>query len=207
MNMIPVQHSSHPLRKAFTLVELLVASSVGLVITGSVMLLLIQSALEQRRGLANATVEERAFGLQSRIASCLRTMSSSSGITPDYTAGISDTNHNFMGYQGVFCFHAYTLNGNVAYTTERISFDQVSGNVTYTPNTAQPNNVVLWMSNSPNTALRQLLFTPSFNLDGSLNSSLVNVYFLMDDNGFSHQDPVNNPTSICREFSIQLRNN
>ena len=54
-------------------------------------------------------------------------------------------------------------------------------------------------------ALRSLCFSTSFNPDGSLNSSLVNVRFQMDDNGASRQNPINNPANIYRTFSIQMR--
>jgi hypothetical protein len=62
------------------------------------------------------------------------------------------------------------------------------------------------MTNSPTVALTKLYFSTSFNLDGSQNNSLVNVVFQMNDNGFSQQSPINNPASIMRNFSVQMRN-
>ena len=45
----------------------------------------------------------------------------------------------------------------------------------------------------------------AFNPDGSQDNSLVNVMIQMDDNGYSHQNPINNPASIYRAFSIKMR--
>jgi hypothetical protein len=43
--------------------------------------------------------------------------------------------------------------------------------------------------------------------DGSPDNSLINVSFQLDDNGASGQNQTNNPASICRTFSVQMRNN
>jgi len=178
------------------------AVSVGVPVAGTVVLLVVQAGLEQLRGLADTTVEQSAYVLQADISNCLRTMSSNQGLTPDYSSKLNDSNGNLVGYQKVYVFHA---NMDGSYTTEQIQFDSSSGRVVYTPNVSNPANQVVWMSNSSAVALRELCFSPSFNADGSLNSSLVNVRFQMDDNGYSGQNPTNNPASIYRSFSIQMR--
>jgi hypothetical protein len=65
---------------------------------------------------------------------------------------------------------------------------------------------MLWMTNSAAAVLTELYFSTSFNLDGSQNNSLLNVVFQMNDNGFSRQNPTNNPASLFRNFSVQMRN-
>jgi len=189
-------------RRAFTLVELLVASAVGVVLGGAVLLLLCQTATEQRSGLADMTVEEKAYILQANITACLRSMSANQGMTPDYSSGLYDTNGNLLGYQSVFVF--YPANG--AYITANISYNSSSGQVAYTTNILQPSAQILWMSNSATAALTEFCLSASYNLDGSQNNSLVNVLFQMNDNGFSRQNPANNPASIYRNFSVQMRN-
>jgi type II secretory pathway pseudopilin PulG len=189
-------------RQAFTLVELMVATAVGIGLAGTVVLLLLQSATEQRNGFADTTVEEQAYKLQANITSCLRSMSANQGVTPDYSSSITDPNGNLLGYKSIFVF--YPTNG--AYLTASIFYNSSSGQVTYTPDITAPSIQTVWMSNSPTAVLTQLCFTTSFNLDGSQNSSLVNVLFKMNDNGFSQQSSVNNPASINRNFSIQMRN-
>jgi prepilin-type N-terminal cleavage/methylation domain-containing protein len=190
-------------RRAFTLVELLVASSVGAVMAGSVVLLLYQSATEQRNGFADMTVEEKAYTLQANLTACLRSMSANQGLTPDYSSGLMDTNGNLLGYQSVFVFSPATNGG---YTTANISCVSSNGLVVYTPDISAPSVQTVWMSNTTTAVLNQFCLSTSLNLDGSQNGSLVNVRVQMNDNGFSGQGSVNNPTSIYRNFSVQMRN-
>jgi hypothetical protein len=189
-------------RRAFTLVELMIATAVGVGLAGTVVLLLVQAATEQRSGFADTTVEEKAYILQANITTCLRSMSATQGLTPDYTSGLYDTNGNLLGYQSVFIF--YPSNG--AYIMGTIRYNSSSGQVIYTPNVVAPSTQMQWMTNSATAALTELYFWTSFNLDGSQNNSLVNVAFQMNDNGFSQQNPSNNPASIFRNFSVQMRN-
>jgi prepilin-type N-terminal cleavage/methylation domain-containing protein len=188
-------------RRAFTLVELLVATALGSVLGGAVLLLLCQTATEQRYGLADMTVEEKAYILQANITACLRSMSANQGMTPDYSSGLYDANGNLLGYQSVFIF--YPTNGT--YITGNISYNSSSGQVAFTTNILDSLARMVWMSNSATAALTKFCLSSSFNLDGSKNNSLVNVLFQMNDNGFSQQNPVN-PTSIYRNFSVQMRN-
>jgi prepilin-type N-terminal cleavage/methylation domain-containing protein len=189
-------------RRAFTLVELLVAASVGSVLAGTVLLLLFQTATEQRYGFADMTVEEKAYTLQANITDCLRCMSANQGMTPDYSSGLYDPHGNLLGYQSVFIF--YPSNGS--YITGNIGYNPSSGKVTYAANILTPSTQAVWMSNSTTAVLTGFCMSSSFNLDGSQNNSLVNVSFQMNDNGFSRQNPVNNPASIYRNFSVQMRN-
>jgi len=189
-------------RQAFTLVELMVALVASIALTGTVFMLLVDTVLEQRNGLADTTVEEKAYTLQANITKCLRCMSANQGMTPDYTSALYDANSNQLGYSSVFVFSP-TTNG---YITANIRYNSLTGQVTYTPNIAIPSAQTVWMSNSTTAVLPELCFTTSRNLDGSQNSSLVNVVFQMNDNGFSQQSSPNNPTSIYRNFSVQMRN-
>ena len=134
MKIVLTKFSTIVRRGGFTLTELMVAFSVGLPLAGAVVLLLVQASFEQRRGFADTTVEESAYVLQARIASCLRSMSCSGGLTPDTSSGVYDAGNNLLGYQKVTVFHANT---NGTYTAEQISF--VSTNeVIYIPDMSTP---------------------------------------------------------------------
>ena len=206
MKLISARFSTGVRRGGFSLTELMIALGVGLPVAGAVVLLFVQAALEQRRGLADTTVEENAYILQARITSCLRSMSCSGGL-----ATSNPVNGSPLHFQTISVFHANPTNSS-SYTREQISF--VSTNqVIYIPDMspAASANQIVWMTNSPTMVLRQLCFNTSSNPDGSLNSSLVNVCFQMDDNGYSQQGPTNNPASIDnpasieRSFSVQMR--
>jgi hypothetical protein len=189
-------------RRAFTLMEMMFATTIGLGLAGTVVLLLVQSATEQRNGFADTTVEEKAYMLQANITSCLRSMSASYGLTPNYSSGLVNSNGNLLGYQTISVF--FPTNG--AYITATISYNASSRTVIYTPNDATPSTQIVWMTNSATAALTELYFTTSYNPDGSQNNSLVNVLFQMNDNGFSQQPTNNNTASIFRNFSVQMRN-
>lgn len=188
-------------RRAFTLIELMFAVGIGLVVAGSAVMLIFQSAKEQRRGLAAVAVEVNSHLLQAKISACLRSASGNQGVTPDYSTRVLDGGGNLLGYETVFIFTPT----NGGYASGRIKYTAAAGTVIYTPNlsvTAQE----MWMTNTPTSRLTNLLFNTSFNLDGSINSSLVNVSFLMDDNNFSSQNRTNNTASVFRNFCIQMRN-
>lgn len=180
----------------------MVASCVGLGIAGTMIFLLIQAAVEQRAGLAAATVEQSAYYLQTSIVDCFRGMSANQGLSPDYSSALRDANGHLLGYQTVFFFSA---NPDGSYTRNQISVEPNSGRVTYIPDVTRPTTSIVWMTNAANVALRQLCFSTSYNPDGSLNGSLVNVQFLMDDNGASQQARNGSTPSVYRSFSVRMR--
>jgi prepilin-type N-terminal cleavage/methylation domain-containing protein len=189
-------------RRAFTLIEVLFASAVGAGLAGTVVLLLVQTATEQRNGFADTTVEEKAYTLQANITTTLRSMSASMGISPIISSAFVNTSGTTLGYQSAFFF--YPTNGG--YNTASITYNSSTGQVLYTPNVLTPSISQVWMTNSSTSVLTEFYFSTSLNLDGSQNYSLVNVLFQMNDNGFSQQNPANNPASLFRNFSVQMRN-
>ena len=188
-------------RRAFTLMELMFAVSIGIMVMGGIMLLLVQVGVEQRNGLASATVELNGYVLESQITSCLRSKSGTQGFTPDYATAVTDGGGNPLGYKSIFVFSP-TTNG---YVMGRIQFDSASGVVRFIPDVSSPNTQSLWATNSINSRLNALYFSNSYNLDGSLNASLVRVSFDLDDNGISMRSTNNNPTRAFRSFAVQLR--
>lgn len=186
----------------FTLVELMVASTIGLILTGSVVLLLVQSAREQRHGYSDTTVEERAYTLQANIINVLRGSSAGLGVTLVSTSSVV-SGINVIGYSSIYVFKPNT-NGT-SFTTGRITANLGNGSVVYVPDVTAPANQIVWMTNSTGVVLRQLYFNNSINLDGSKNNSLVSATFIMDDNGFSGQNATNNIADIQRSFVVQMR--
>ena len=203
MRTVSTRFSTEVRRGGFTVTELMVAFGVGLPLAGAVVLLLLQASFEQRRGFADSTVEQSAYVLQSRITSCLRSMSCGGAFAPVDSTVVYDTDNTLLGYQTVSVFHANPTNGSL--TRAQISFNPSSGQVTYTPDMSAPGSQIVWMTSGSTVALRQLCFITYQNFDTSLNNSLVTVLFEMDDNGHSQQGTTNNLADICRSFSIQMR--
>jgi len=186
-----------------TLVELMIASSIGLILAGSVVLLLIQAAKEQRHGFSDTTVEERAYTLQANIINVLRGSSAGRGVTLVSTTAVVNSVGTTVGYNSIYVFQPNT-NGT-SFTTGQITVNPANGSVIYVPDITVPASQVVWMTNSAGVVLRQLYFSNNVNLDGSKNNSLVSTTFLMDDNGFSGQNSTNNIANIQRSFVVQMR--
>ena len=199
--------SSNPCRKqstsGLTLVELMIASSIGLILAGTVVLLLLRAATEQKHGYYDTTVEETAYTLQANIIIVLRVSSSGLGVT--LVPGTQVYNGtNILGYNSIYVFKPNS-NGT-SFATSQIIVNTNNGSVVYVPNVTTPTSTVLWMTNRTGVVLRQLYFMNSLNLDNSQNNSLVTATFLMDDNGVSGQNLTNNDiANIQRSFVVQMR--
>ena len=202
MKPCPVRSSSRKSATGFTLPETLVATAIGVIITGFVSMLLLDSSMEARLGLGMATVEGQAYILQGTLTKNLHSMSANEGINPDNSAPYYAANGSLIGYTAIY---AFLNNTNGTTTTEHIIYDPVHGTVTCVTNTAMPANVVTWFTNSSTCSISNLWFSASQNPDGSENASLVNVVLEMNDNGYAEQNPTNNCASIYRSFAVQLR--
>jgi prepilin-type N-terminal cleavage/methylation domain-containing protein len=189
-------------RAGFTLPEVIMASLISLVVAGTLVFLLWQGALEQRQGLALATVEQVSHQLEARLIECLRTKSANQGLSPDFTTAVYDSDSHLLGYERVFLFYC---NSDGSYRREQLALDSGTKRAIHTPDVTKPSVQVILNPTNSAVALRQLYFNRSFNLDGSVNASLVNVCFAMDDNGAGRHSPTNNPASIYRTFSVRMR--
>ena len=178
------------LKPGFTLIEMLVASSIATLLGGVILLLLLQSAREGRRGFADATVEEAVAGLQSQILAHLRITSANEGVI-------------FASPSSVI----FARGPAPDYPREQITFNAGTGQVLYYSNRNTSTSQVVLHQNKPNVVLRQLGFSPSIKPDGTTNCALINVLINMDDNGASGRPAGGNPASIWRTFSVEMRNN
>src|SRR5450432_1380274 len=104
----PISFKQPKRRQAFTLVEVMIAMGVGMVLAGSIMILLVQASLEQRKGLSDTTVEENAYKLQTRLINCLRGASSTQGMTISSTTSTTNSSGQILGYRTVYVFNALT---------------------------------------------------------------------------------------------------
>jgi prepilin-type N-terminal cleavage/methylation domain-containing protein len=189
------------LDRGFTLTELMVASSIGTIIAAGSLLLLLESAKEDRRGFADASVEQSAALLQNKLMGYVRVMSATEGVI--FATPAADESKALLGYKSMFMARGPAPD----YPREEISFNSDNGRVLYKPNREATTGQVVLMQNSRNVCLRMLCFSPSLKADGTPDNALVNVFFKMDDQGFSRRPANQNPASICRSFSVRMRNN
>lgn len=186
-------------RHGFTLVELLVASSVAAMIAGTAVLLLMQSAIENKRGFADATLEQEASNLQDKIIQILHGMSANEG-TYYYGAAVNGY------YPNIIVARGSTLD---LFPREQLSFDQGTRRALYNSNFPAAGTTTLLARTNSNAVVRFLGFSPAFKPDGTVDNSLVGVLIKMDDNGSSGRigaSRSNNPACIWRSFAVRMRN-
>ena len=169
--------------------EVLVASSIAILLVAVTLMLLLQSAREGRRGFADATVEEAVAGLQSQLLAHLRVTSATEGVI-------------FAGPSSII----FARGPAPDYPREQITFNSGTGQVLYYVNRTMLANPLVLHQNRTNVTLRQLGFSPSIKPDGTTNCALINVIINMDDNGSAGRRGSGNPASVWRTFSIEMRN-
>ncbi len=204
--MNPRSHT-RPVRRrcsAFTLVEVLVASSIGVMVAGTTMVLLLASAQEEYRGLADTTVEQEASNLSSRITQCLRMMSASQGVVFDTTQPETEGGA-IVGWRRI----VVAAGPAPDYPRVELKFNPTTGKVTYNPDCSNAGNAQILFQNNSEAVVRRLYFWPSFRADGRQDNTLVNVLIDIDDNNSSRRNLASsdqNPSSIERSFSVKMRN-
>jgi hypothetical protein len=186
-------------------VELLIASSVATLITGTTMLVLLETAKENRRGYADSTVEQVASELQGKLIRAIRSMSASEGVA--FSSPELDDSGALLGYKSIIVAQGPYPD----YEREQISFNAGTGAVTQDSNLSSGTNALLNLAQlNTHAVVRALRFSPSLKNDGTVDNSLVNIFIEMDDNGYSmrsgssHSD---NPAYVWRTFSVKMRNN
>lgn len=197
----PCRRWAAPGRLGFTVIEMLIGSTAGLFVTGIALVLLVESAKEERRGLADATVEQYASSLEGKIVQILRTMSASQGVA--FSSPARDSSGRLLGYQSVIMGHGPAPD----FPREEVRFDPATGSVVYDPDRAVADNELTLASRNNWALVRQVLFTPSLKPDGTVDNALVNVVLHVDDGGASHRaENTPNPASIWRTVSVRMRN-
>jgi len=164
-------------------------------------ILLLESAREERRGFADATVEQAAAKLQTQIIACLRVMSASEGVI--FYAPATDSAGATNGFTSIILAEGPAPD----YPREQITFDAPTGKVLYYPNRSATNTAITMIGNGSGVVIRQVCFSPSLKSDGSPDNALINVLIKLDDNGASGRTVMPNPASIWRSFSVRMRNN
>jgi hypothetical protein len=189
-------------QQGFTLAELVIASSVGVLIAGTMMFLLIESAAEQYRGISDANVEQASSSLEMQIIQRLRSMSANEGVV--YASPLTNGGSLFPAYRRIIVARGPWP----TYPREEIRFDNANNCAIHLPNvSAATNQQVLLQANSSAYVLRNLCFFPALKADGTADSSLVNVVIELDDNGSSRRQCTNsNPARVQRTFSVKMRN-
>jgi hypothetical protein len=186
-----------------TLVEMMLAAGVAVLVAGTATLMFLDCAKEDRRVFGDASVQEGANVLESKLLARLRVMSATQSAA--FAQPVFDTAGNLLGYQCVVVSQGPPPD----YTPEAIVFQPGAGQVVHYPNFANTNNPDLLLATNSSLALRRVDFLPSLKPDGTPDTSLINVTIDVDDNGYSQRQLYNastNPATLWRTFSVKMRN-
>lgn len=190
-------------QQAFTLAELMITSSVATLVLGSVMVLLLQTAMEHRRGLAEATLEQEVGGLQNGVLRILRSMSAEQGaIASD---PVTTGQGSILGFRRV----VVARGSAPEFPREAVFFDANTRRVIHDPNLAMSGDEQVLMESRPGSyVLRDVYFLPSIKSDSTPDPSLLNIVIELDDDGFSAsaRPGSTNVTTLLRTFTVKMRN-
>ncbi len=183
------------------IVEMVLASAVGVLVLGALLTLVMEVAKEQRRGLVDSSLEMKANLLEDKVNRVLRPMSSGeSVVTADPTATGS-----------VFFRRIIIARGQTpAYPREELVYDPVNCRLVHDPNRAAAGDENILMQGTNSVVLRNAYFFLSAKADGSLDSSAVNVFLQFDDDFTAmrrNPDRSLRRTQVTRVFTVKMRNN
>ena len=181
-------------RSGMTLVEILIASSIGVVVLGALLTLVTVVAKEQRRQMVDSNLQQEANLLEDKITRLIRSMSAAQAvIAGDPAPGGPPF------YRKIIVAQAAT-----PAPREQLAYDAVNQTCIHLANTAVP--AVQDVLNKPTyvAVLRNMYFFISEKNDGAPDASAVSVFFQMDDNGSGARRKTN---SVTRSFTATMRNN
>ena len=189
--------------RGFTLPELMVAVSIAMLISGTTMLLLVQSAQTNASVFSDASLEEAANLLQSKIASHVRTMGGGGGAQAAIYTNLTGS----VAPPGLFYVLRvpYTLTGIGNVAMEQIRYDPNAGTISYVSNYAAASCIPeILLATNANVRVGTFGFFPSIkgNGDNTLDNSLANVNVELIHTTYFPKTKTN---IVWRTFSVRMR--
>ena len=185
-------------RAGFTIIELWVSLAIGTLCLGAVGFLYVTMAKEQRSGLADAVLEQRADDLEDKLSTLIRGMSATQAAT---LGTASATNGNID--------QVVLLSKGNGSPQETITYSPTKRCVVYNSNIGVAGNeTVLWKSETNSVILKDLHFSllmqPGYKPDGTL----LAVTMDFDDDKASRLHMGTSgfiASTISRQFTVRLR--
>jgi Tfp pilus assembly protein PilV len=176
-----------------TLVEVVIASTIGVFVVTALMALMTTQAKEQRKEMVDSNLQQQANLLEDKITRLIRPMSAAQAVT--------------LGNQLANPSHYHLIivaRGQAPVAREQVAFNPATFTCAHTPNLAAPNTKETYWGGSSLAVLRELYFSISQKSDGSPDASAITVFFQMDDNGMGARKKTN---TLTRTFTATMRNN
>jgi len=183
-----------------TLVEILIAASIAVMVLTAFMLLVVETAKEQRWGLVETQLHAQSGLLQDKVTRWLREMSATeSAIFGDPLATGSPFYRRLIVAQGQA----------PAFPRQELVYNVGSKSLTLDPNRSLTGDETALYSGAASIKLRNMYFYPSMKQGGLPDSSSINVWFELDDDGTSGRikpDGTPRMVSVVRSFTVTMRN-
>ncbi len=178
--------------------EVMMAASVSVLVVGAILTLVFQMALEQKRGLADGSVQSRAGLVQDRVAQILRSMSATE--STEFVDAVSG-NPTF--------FRRVIVATNASSPRQQLYFDANTGKLYHDPNRNVNGDEVVLFKPDKMTALRDVYFYPALKAGNVLDRATINVVMKFDDDGYSTRRASTNSFKkipVNRYFTVRYRN-
>jgi hypothetical protein len=183
-----------------TLVEVLIAASIAVMVLTAFMVLVVETSKEQRWGIVETQLHAQSGLLQDKLTRLLREMSASeSAIFGDPIAAGSPFFRRVIVAQGQAS----------AAPRQELIYNATAKSLTLDPNRAVSGDESALFSGNSAIKLRNMYFYPSMKPGGVPDSSSINVWFELDDDGTSGRvkaDGTPRMVSVVRSFTVTMRN-
>lgn len=183
-----------------TLPELMVALAISGLALAGLMTTFTTLAREQRRNLADTVLQREAAMFQDSLAATLRFLSASESV-----AFGSPVAPDMPLYRRLVVARGPAP----AYPREEIYFDPLTFQLLHDTNRNMSGpDLPIWPA-EVGARLRQVHFFPAMKSSGVTDGSVINVFFEMDDDGFSGRkrpDGTVRTNTLRRTFAVKLRN-
>ncbi len=183
-----------------SIVEILFASSIGILVLSALMVLFLEAAQEQSRGMVEAQLHNEIGLLQDRITRFLHQMSAT-----ESTIFSNPVESGSPFYQRIIVAQGKAPGA----PREELIYDPQTMTLVHDPNRSADGDEVVFHEASSTTKLRRACFYPSMKPGGMPDSSSINVWLELDDDGASRRhnaDGTVRRTSVVRTFVVTMRN-
>jgi hypothetical protein len=183
-----------------TLVEVLIASAIGVGAISGLMMLMLEVVKEQRKTLADATLQQSAGNLQDRLTRVIRDMSENESVI----FGDKTVENGADVYRKIIVAKGQAPD----YPREEIAFISTENSVLYDPDRAVPGDETFFFKTNAVVSVRKLFFYPSLKSGGVPDSSTLNIWLEMDDCGSSGRQlgAGFKTNTVLRTFTVKMRN-
>lgn len=177
------------------------AASLGTLVMGGLLVLIVEVNKEQRRGVTDCTLEIQAGLAQDKLTRIIHSMSAGESVI------LSDpitTGSTF--YRRVILAEGQAPN----YPREELIYVTNTFTLTHDQNRSTTGDEVVLVKTNAMYLLRNCYFYIGMKNDGSPDNSAVNVYLEFDDNFFAGRKNTSRQaikTKVTRNFTVKMRNN